>query len=148
MYFEFAASCGALRSYILEREGRPCAVMHGIQWKGCFSGGKFEYDAADAKYGPGKVLLFRVLEDCIAHDTPRFFDFGPGDYDFKHFFGNRHTYSGRVLVVRRSWWPMITSGLDQFRCEVHQGLRDYLRNLNIFHKIKTIYHNLPGFIRF
>lgn len=148
MYFEFAASCGALRSYILEREGRPCAFMLGIQWKGCFTLLNCEYDAADAKYGPGTVLLFRVLEDCIAHDTPRFFDFGPGDYDYKQLFGGRHTYSGRVLVVRRSWWPMITSGLDQFRCEVHQGLRDYLRNLGMLHNIKTIYHNLPGFIRF
>ena len=147
-FFEFAASCGALRSYILERECRPCAFMLGIQWKGRFTHLDSGYDEADAKCGPGIVLLFRALEDFIAHDTPRSVDFGPGDYDYKQLFGDRHTYSGRVLVVRRSWGPMVASGLDHFRREAQQGLRDYLKYIGIFNRLKHIYHRMPNFIKF
>ena len=147
-FFEFAASCGALRSYILERECRPCAFMLGIQWKGRFTHLDSGYDEADAKCGPGIVLLFRALEDFIAHDTPRSVDFGPGDYDYKQLFGDRHTYSGRVLVVRRSWGPMVASGLDHFRREAQQGLRDYLKYIGIFNKLRNMYRRMPNFIKF
>ena len=137
-----------MRCYVLMQDEMPIAFQAAIQWGIAVVLNETGYDLPFSEYSPGIVIHFRVLEDFIAHDTPRFVDFGPGDYDFKQFFGSRHTYSGRVLVVRRSWWPMITSGLDQFRCEVHQVLRDYLRNLGMFHKIKTMYHNLAGFIRF
>ena len=146
-FYAFAASCGALRSYILEREGRPCAFLMGIQWKGRFKLQEIGYDEADAKYAPGTVLLFQVLEDIIAHETPRSVDFGPGDYDYKQLFGDRHTYSGRVLLVRRSWRPMVVARLDQFRGRAHQGLRDYLRNIGVFNRLKKIYHKMPRLVK-
>src|SRR5207249_4733299 len=77
-YYEFLASQGALRSYVLEHRGRPVAFEFGIQWNGRFVFEETGYDAAFAGHSPGTVLLFRILEDLIARDTPELLDFGYG----------------------------------------------------------------------
>src|SRR5207253_9536540 len=68
-FLEFLASQGALRSYVLEQNGRPLAFELGVQWQGCFVLEETGYDSSYSSYSPGTVLLFRILQDLIARDT-------------------------------------------------------------------------------
>jgi hypothetical protein len=102
-YWETIAAHGAMRSYLLEHEGNPCAFMLASQWNGCFLPEEIAYDPAHAAFAAGTVLLLGILQDLLARDTPRLLDFGFGDNEYKRVFGNEQRMSGPVLLVRRSW---------------------------------------------
>src|SRR5262249_13634379 len=80
-FLEFVASRSALRSYILEQDGRLLAFQMATQWKGVFTFIETGYDPEYAPYSPGIVLFLRLLEDLTAHDPPKICDFGLGHSD-------------------------------------------------------------------
>jgi CelD/BcsL family acetyltransferase involved in cellulose biosynthesis len=110
-HWERIAALGAMRSYILEHDGQPVAFELCIQWNGTFVGVETGYDLALARFSPGTVLILRMLEDLIAQDTPRLIDLGGGDYGYKQLFCNEQTFSGRVLLVRRAFKPLLAARL-------------------------------------
>jgi hypothetical protein len=112
-FWASVARVGGLRSYLLEHGGRPVAFVLGVQWKGRFVYEEIAYDPAFGEHSPGTVLLFRVLEDLLARDPPRLFDFGSGDGGYKQVFANRQTLTGPVLLTRRGFRPRLAIWLSQ-----------------------------------
>src|SRR5205823_2400496 len=92
--YEALAELGALRAYLLHHAGKPIAFSLGIQWNGGYLWDEVGHIAAFSEQSPGTVLFMRMLEDLIARDTPRIFDFGYGDGEHKRLFGTRQTQSG------------------------------------------------------
>lgn len=98
-YYQSVARAGALRSYLLRRDGQPVAFAVAVQFNGHFLYEETGYDQRFSKIAPGRSLLLSVIDDLIAHDTPKVFDFGSGDAEYKRNFGTHHTMSGPVLLV-------------------------------------------------
>ncbi len=95
----FLATQQALRSYLLYSGQQPVAFVVGTQHNGHFDYAEIGYDRAFAKDSPGQVLLLKVLDDLIAHNTPRCVDFGGGDAEYKQVFSNDVERSGNVWLV-------------------------------------------------
>ncbi len=96
------ARLGAFRSYLLWHEDRIAAYAVGVQWKGLFRYEETGYDPAFAAKSPGQVLLYRLIEDLIARNTPQLLDFGSGDNEYKRIYSNHETLTGPVVLARRS----------------------------------------------
>ncbi len=133
------ARLGAFRSYVLEHEGRPVSFGLGAQWNGHYFFEEMGFDAELADLSPGTVLTARILEDLIARDTPRFFDFGYGDGPYKHYFGNRQTASGPVLLVRRGLVPLTALRLEQAHQAVARLVRAGLKKCSVFGVLRKLY---------
>jgi len=138
-FYEFLASQGALRSYVLELDGRPLAFGVGVQWKGCFILEETAYDSTYSSYSPGTVLLFRILQDLIARDTPRLVDFGFGDGEYKRLFANQQTVSGSVLLLPRRLRPMLAMWVERLRRGVSRGFRTASSGLRISSRLRRLY---------
>ena len=96
------AELGAFRSYILEHAGTPVAFLIGTYWNGYYIYEETGYEQAHFQHSPGTVLLYRVIEEMIAIDTPRVFDFGAGDAEHKRMFSTHHIRSGPILLASRT----------------------------------------------
>jgi hypothetical protein len=138
-FFEALAARGALRSYLLEQEGRPAAFLVGVQWKDTFVFEETGYDLGLAGVSPGTVLFVRLLEDLVAQDPPRRFDFGSGDGEHKRLFANRQTLSGPVLLVRRRWPVAPALWAVQARGRLVQGVRAALKRLRLQTRLRQRY---------
>lgn len=97
------ARLGTLRAYLWKMEGRPVAFCIGDQAKGVFNYQEVGYLSDYGRYSPGQMMLIRMLEDLLAHNPPRLFDFGGGDADYKQLFANLSSVSGTVLLLPPTW---------------------------------------------
>jgi hypothetical protein len=97
---QHAASLGAFRSYILDQRGRPIAFALCRQFAGKFDYQEVGYTAEFREFSPGTVLLYRLLEDLIADNPPRIFDFDTGDAEYKKMFGNHQTLTAPFVLTR------------------------------------------------
>jgi hypothetical protein len=140
-FWEFVAAQEAMRSYILEKGGEPVAFVMGIQWNHCYSYEEIGYDHALSESSPGIVLLLRILEDLVAHETPRRFDFGFGDGAYKRLFANRQTSSGPVLAVSRRWRPTAAIWLERSSRGVARAAQAGLRRVGLWSKFRRLYRS-------
>jgi CelD/BcsL family acetyltransferase involved in cellulose biosynthesis len=117
------ANRGFWRSYVLRVGDVPCAFVNGYQYGGVYHYADLAYDEQLARWSPGLVLLFLLIEDLHAHDSPRHLNFGTGYADYKRQFANNIAYDASLLVLRRSI-------LNHLRTELHSsvfGLKDIMR---------------------
>lgn len=138
-YWTALARLGTMRCYVLAQNDKPLAFVVGVQWQGVFHYEELGYDPAFADFSPGTVLLFRLLEDLIARDTPRRVDFGFGDADYKQIFGTRQTQSGPVLLVRRGVAPMTAMWVDRVRRGASLHARNVFRRVGADRAIRKLY---------
>lgn len=106
----FIASQGALRSYLLFKEGVPAAFAMGSQFKGRFDHAEIAYDRQFSRQSLGQVLLLRILEDLIQQTTPTWLDFGGGDAEYKQIFANDVSRSGSIWFVPHQARSRLTIG--------------------------------------
>ncbi|MCA9074022.1 MAG: GNAT family N-acetyltransferase [Planctomycetaceae bacterium] len=97
-FLTFLATMGALRAYMLHREGEPVAFVMGHQWKGVYHYDEVGFDRNLVNLAPGKVLLQEILDDLLTFDRPDVFDFGLGDGGYKQFFANEQSRSATLWM--------------------------------------------------
>ena len=96
------ANLGAFRSYTLDHAGKPIAFLLGNSYQGVYRYEEVGYHQEFTAHSPGTLLLYRAIEDMIAHDTPHTLDFGFGDADYKRLFATESARTGPILLVRKS----------------------------------------------
>jgi hypothetical protein len=96
------ANLGGFRSYTLDHNGVPIAFLLGNVYQGVYRYEEVGYDQMYTANSPGTLLLYRAIEDLVAHDTPHTLDFGFGDADYKRLFATEWVLTGPLLLVRRS----------------------------------------------
>jgi CelD/BcsL family acetyltransferase involved in cellulose biosynthesis len=96
------AERGWLRSYVLLCGGEPIAFGLGLQADQVYRYEVIGYDPDWSEYGPGNVLLLRLLEDLFAFEKPQLLDFGHGESELKHRFANDLYPEANVYLVRRT----------------------------------------------
>ncbi|HEX2971554.1 MAG TPA: GNAT family N-acetyltransferase [Tepidisphaeraceae bacterium] len=138
-FWERIAALGAMRSYLMEQNGRPLAYAVGLQWKDCFHFEKTGYDPAYAAHSPGNTLLYRMIEDLIARDTPRLFDFGYGHSEYKEIFANYQTTSGPIALVRRGVRPSTVVAINRMHRWLGRNSRALLRQIGVLRLLRRLY---------
>lgn len=96
-----------LRSYLLWCGERPCAYVLGFQYRGYFHYSFIGHDPEFDRLSPGTVMLLRIIEDLIAHNSPTWMNFGEGDALYKERFGSDAIEVANVTVFR----PTVTNWL-------------------------------------
>jgi hypothetical protein len=94
------ARLGALRAYLLKCGGLPCAFVIGYQYEDILQFEQTAYASDFARFSPGTVLYYMMLEDLYQHRTPRFVNHGVGVTPHKRLFSNRETVDTSVQLFR------------------------------------------------
>lgn len=68
-------------------------------WMAAYGG----FDPAHACLSPGTVHLLSVLEESFNDQDTAFFDFGPGQSDYKQFFSTHDVPCSDILVLDKTW---------------------------------------------
>ena len=80
-FYDLAAAAmaarGALSLYVLAVAGEPVAIHWGLSWRGRYFLPKPAYDEAHRACSPGQLLLWKVLEDCVARGLTELDFLGP-----------------------------------------------------------------------
>lgn len=106
-FFTFLTTHQSLRSYLLFVDEKPAAFLIGTQHNGLFSYEEVGYDRQFSDRSPGQVLLLQVLDDLLADNPPRVFDFGGGAADYKQMFATTTSASGTLWLVPPGTWPQL-----------------------------------------
>lgn len=133
------AKLGAFRSYLLTQGNRAIAFAMGVQWKGHFTYEDTGYDPEFAGKSPGQVLLYRVIEDLIAENTPELLDFGYGENEYKRIYANYETLSGPIVIVRNAILPCMAVRASQLRSAVGRAARAMLARAGAMSLIRHLH---------
>jgi CelD/BcsL family acetyltransferase involved in cellulose biosynthesis len=137
--FMLLAREGALRCYLLEHDKSPVAFIFGAQFDHNFVYEETGFDSDYADSSPGEILFCRMLEDFVAHNCPRVFDFGRGDAEYKRRFANQQTTSGPLLLTGNSLKPRIGLAVNRARMWADQNGRALLRKIGLYERIRRLY---------
>jgi CelD/BcsL family acetyltransferase involved in cellulose biosynthesis len=136
------AELGALRSYVLYHEEQPVAFIFGYQWRDEYHYVRPGYDRRFADQGPGAVLLFRLIEDLIAHRTPAVLDFGYGHADYKERLATEHVMTGPITLNANNLRTRTALTLGRMRDVADGGVRRVLRRAGVYEKVRRAYRRL------
>lgn len=145
----YIARAGKLRSYILYIRGVPAAYCYATIRHGELAYQTVGYDPQFAKLNPGKVLLFKILEDIHKNRVVAALDFGRGITDYKLLFANADRSLIDINVFpnnpySRFLWLLATAtdeGYRRLRPIVRQWMPWIKRKVQ-----KTIGLLLPGIV--
>ncbi len=116
---------GFLRSYLWEVNGKPAAFALCHQHAGYFRYEEIAYCAQYSPLSPGETMLQQIVEDLYRYDTPKWFDFGGGDAEYKRRFGNLESLSQTVWLVPPTW----RGNMTLVYLNACRGLRSSVRRL-------------------
>lgn len=136
----FEAEKGWFRAHILYIAGQPCAFWMGNLLGGVFHSGDVGYDPAYKKYGIGKQLLVKVLED-LCREGARAADFGLGDADWKQEFGDMQWQEAAVSIFAPSLRGV---GINLCRTPammLEQAAKKILKRTEISARIKKLWRS-------
>lgn len=114
--FRDLAARGLLRSYLLKCGETPCAYAIGYQLRDVFHYADIAFDERFRSFSPGTTLLYLLVRDLIEHRPPKRINFGIGHSGYKEQFGNAHTKSASILLLR----PTV---MNRFRRAAHGTFR-------------------------
>jgi hypothetical protein len=124
-YGAFLRRCaenGILRSYLLRCGDSYCCFVIGYQLQGVYYYVQIGFDERWARFSPGTVQLFLLLEDVIRYRPAQRLDFGHGDWDFKRLFGTEHLDEASALLLKKTL-------LNRFRVASHASCYGLVRGL-------------------
>ncbi len=116
------AESGALRAYLLFHEGRPVSYLYCPVEAGTAVYEHLGFDPEYAKWSPGFVLQWLVLERLFADSAVEFFDFTQGEGEQKRFFATgsircadvyvlQDRFKIRLMIYGHAWLASLSSGL-------------------------------------
>jgi CelD/BcsL family acetyltransferase involved in cellulose biosynthesis len=122
-FFKRCADRGMFRSYLLKCGRDFCSFGLGYQYQDIYYYKKIGFDERWARYSPGTVQLYLVLDDVIKHRPVQRFDFENGDWGFKRRFGTEHLAATSVLLLRRNTANRLRVAGHAFYHSLVQGLK-------------------------
>jgi CelD/BcsL family acetyltransferase involved in cellulose biosynthesis len=129
------AGLDRVRGYLLFHDQRPISYLFCPIRDGVLLYQHVGYDPAYAKWSPGTVLLYLVLERLYAEPGPRLFDFTEGESQQKEVFSTGSTSCADIYYLKRSLRNLIV-------VMAHFGLnvvtRSIVRALEMLHLEKPV----------
>jgi hypothetical protein len=111
------ADLGLLLCYLLELDGRPCAVLMGTRFDSTFHLHSTMHDETLNHLSPGTSLLHLAIRDLILTEGTRLIDLGYGVPSRSYQSSNVTMTRGQVLFLRKTM-------RNRLLCRMHKGL-DY-----------------------
>ena len=110
---------GILQSYTLMCGDRPCAFVWGYRFADVYHLVETAFDQDFARFSPGKVLLYSLIEDLIRVDRARVLTFDFGEAFYKDLFANWFGQDRSIVLFRRTLKNWFWRALHQmFRASV------------------------------
>lgn len=134
----FEAERGWLRAHVMFVADNPCAFWMGTVCNNTFYSGDVGYDPAYKKYELGKHLLVRVLED-LCREGARRADFGLGDADWKHRFGDQEWYEALVSIYAPTLKGLTLSASRSSTIFLHDLAKRALEKGGVLNRIKRFW---------
>jgi CelD/BcsL family acetyltransferase involved in cellulose biosynthesis len=132
------ADAGWLRCYLLRNAERPLAYIIGWQADGVYYYEDAAFDPAWSNHSPGKVLLYRALENLFAENKPEWFDFGFGDNQYKQVMSNHTFEQANVLLFRKSAYTALALGAHRACKTATAFVRVVLDRLRLREKVRQL----------
>lgn len=100
----YLAARGYWRGYVLTIDDVPAAYCHAtVRW-GALSYDAVGYDPDFARLNPGKVLLYKIIEDLHAWRGVTRLEFGRGAAQYKQLFANAEASELDITMYRSTWY--------------------------------------------
>ena len=125
-YLKDVASRQLLRAYLLYLDGKAITYVLGYQFQDVYHYSDIGFDEDYAKYSPGSVLLFLLIEDLIKHTGLKFVNFGIGDSEYKRQFANESVPDNSLILLRNSLRNRFHYGLNESIKQAKEKIRGYL----------------------
>jgi len=142
--YEQRADRGWLRSYLLTDGDEPVAFQIGIQDDSAYHLDQNAYDPAWRAHSPGKVLLYKSLADLYEERTPKWFDFGTGDNDYKQDMSNDKFCEATLHVVRKSLRTAAAHATCTTIAALNDAVRDTLDRFELRSRIRRLLRGHPA----
>ncbi|MBI4526175.1 MAG: GNAT family N-acetyltransferase [Deltaproteobacteria bacterium] len=124
LYF---AQHGRMRSYILFIRDVPVAYCAARIRRGALSYDDVGYDPQFAQLNPGKVLLYKILEDLHKNRAVRELEFGRGSAQYKRLFANSSRRALDLTLYRHEPYSQLLRLLASTADAGYQCLRPLIR---------------------
>ena len=91
-----------LRSFLLVAGNEAAAFALCYQSGDVFAYARIGYDNRFAKYSPGTILLYRLLDHLYTDNTPTYVDLGDGEFGYKKELANDILHANASLILRKT----------------------------------------------
>lgn len=136
----FEMEKGWLRAHIMYVNERPCSFWMGSVYNNVYYSGDVGFDPTYKKYGPGKQLLVRLLEDLCTEGVKEM-DFGLGDAEWKQRLGNRKWHESTVNIFAPTLKGFTISACQTPAVFLNRVVKDTLERLRILNQIRSFWRN-------
>jgi hypothetical protein len=137
-----AARHGWLRLHILFINDKPCAFQWGLQYGKTYFLGQLGLDPAWRQLNAGTVLFVRVLEELCRNPSVELFDFGFGDAQYKHSYGNKQWAEASVYMFAPRSYPILVNSLNSLMTGLSLGMSSLARKIGFERWVKRRWRNL------
>jgi CelD/BcsL family acetyltransferase involved in cellulose biosynthesis len=132
------AETGLARGYVLFHEQKPVAYALCRGNHEQFTYTHVGYDQKYAKWSPGTVLLYLLLERLFAEHRHERLDLGEGTQGYKSFFSTHCIRCVRVVCFRRTLRNFAIVGAHYALTKASIALGQVMGNLGLKRKIKRL----------
>jgi len=127
----FLARKGLWRSYILYIGGVPAAFCYATIRYGALEYEIIGYDPRFRTLAPGKVLLFRIVEDLFTTRVVDRLSFGMGPADYKRLFATSGSHVLHSCVYNEAWYARSLGITDVVLDKAWNSLRKRFPNIHV-----------------
>jgi len=117
------ASKQLLRAYLLYADGEPITYVLGYQYEDVYHYSDIGFDENFAKYSPGSVLLFRLIEDLVNNTKLKYINFGIGDSEYKRQFATDRLSDNSLIVLRNTFRNRLHFHMNEILKKTKEKLR-------------------------
>jgi len=132
------ADRGWLRGYLLCGGEKPLVFLIGRQADGIYHADQTGYDPQWAKYAPGKVLLYLLMKDLYAANTPEWLDFRRGERGQKQFFANYSYDETSAYLIRKAVYTGLAVGFPAALQGARTATRALFDRLGLLGKFRRL----------
>lgn len=123
----YLAERGYWRGYLLFIDDAPAAYCHTTLRWGAVSYDAVGYDPDLARFNPGKVLLYKLIEDLHRWRGAQRLEFGRGLAQYKQLFANARASEVDVTLYRSTWYAGTLRRLAMSAESTYQRVRPLVR---------------------
>ncbi len=121
------AARGMLRAYLLFLDGTPVTYVLGFQYRDVYHYSDIGFDEEYARFSPGSVLLFKLVEDLIENTGLEWVNFGIGDSEYKRQFANDQVPDDSLIILRGTLRNRWHRGLNEAVKQAKEKLKAAVR---------------------
>jgi hypothetical protein len=125
-----------LRAQLLEIEGRICAFMIGVIYKGVFHATETGYQPNLRKFEVGTLCFIRTIDE-LAEEGVKKLDFGLGDAIYKHRFGDQNWRGATVRMFAPNAKGAVLRSVLGASKAIDGAAKRLLQKAGVLDRIKT-----------